>query len=654
VAILDELLVRVGLQDDTAEGGARVNRGLAGVAAGAGIAGVAVGAAFSFGLEGAMDIAAAQSSLKTQLDLTEVEAQRAGDVAGDVFSRGFGGSMEDVTDALGGVHSSIGDLGDFTDAELEQMSVSALALAKTFDVDVADATGAVGQMIKTGLVADATEGFDLIAKTMQSVPAALRDDLLPTVDEYSTQFRNLGLTGADAMGLMVQGVEAGARDIDVVADTLKEFSIEAVAGSDKIGDAWDALGLDSDKLFKQMSEGGDSAKEALDQTLQALATMEPGVERNALAVELFGTKAEDMGDALFALDPAAAAAATGLDDTGGSMQDLINAMEGDPAQQFDAVMRTVQNTLGQMLLPVLIRVGEFFRENKDLIKAAVIPAMVALVAVFVVLTAATIAWTIALLANPMVWIIGLIVLTIAAVVLLVAKWDWVKAKLLAHWEAIKDALGRGWDWLVANVFAPIGRFFTQTIPRWAGMVRDALVGAWSSARDRVSALVSGLLTWVQGRWNAFIGFFRGLPGRIASAASGMWDGIKSGFRSAVNFLIAGWNRLSFTIGGGSIAGVSIPSLTLSTPNIPFLAEGGIVTSPTLAMIGEGREDEAVMPLSKLEQLINTTAAPSTGKVQPQRMAVRFESGGGDAFTDWLMGQIRVEFGGDAGALGQEG
>jgi hypothetical protein len=36
-------------------------------------------------------------------------------------------------------------------------------------------------------------------------------------------------------------------------------------------------------------------------------------------------------------------------------------------------------------------------------------------------------------------------------------------------------------------------------------------------------------------------------------------------------------------------------------DIPELAEGGIVTSPTLAMIGEGRGPEAVIPLSKMGQ-----------------------------------------------------
>jgi hypothetical protein len=40
------------------------------------------------------------------------------------------------------------------------------------------------------------------------------------------------------------------------------------------------------------------------------------------------------------------------------------------------------------------------------------------------------------------------------------------------------------------------------------------------------------------------------------------------------------------------------------PNVklPRLAEGGIVTGPTIAMIGEGREPEAIIPLSKLASM----------------------------------------------------
>lgn len=41
-----------------------------------------------------------------------------------------------------------------------------------------------------------------------------------------------------------------------------------------------------------------------------------------------------------------------------------------------------------------------------------------------------------------------------------------------------------------------------------------------------------------------------------------------------------------------------------------LAEGGITSGPTRALIGEGREREAVMPLSKLQNFINTNKQPS--------------------------------------------
>lgn len=69
--------------------------------------------------------------------------------------------------------------------------------------------------------------------------------------------------------------------------------------------------------------------------------------------------------------------------------------------------------------------------------------------------------------------------------------------------------------------------------------------------------------------------------------------------------------LSAVLGGlglGSGA-TSIGNLfkTFSGFNIPGLASGGIVTGPTLAMIGEGNESEAVLPLSKLSALINNSA-----------------------------------------------
>jgi len=50
------------------------------------------------------------------------------------------------------------------------------------------------------------------------------------------------------------------------------------------------------------------------------------------------------------------------------------------------------------------------------------------------------------------------------------------------------------------------------------------------------------------------------------------------------------------------------------PNIPMLAEGGIVTAPTLAMIGEGGQSEAVIPLDRLGELGGGQNVVVTGRI----------------------------------------
>jgi len=65
------------------------------------------------------------------------------------------------------------------------------------------------------------------------------------------------------------------------------------------------------------------------------------------------------------------------------------------------------------------------------------------------------------------------------------------------------------------------------------------------------------------------------------------------------------------------AGVKAKLQAASESNIPMMAEGGIVTGPTLAMIGEGRGPEAVIPLDKLDGFMGGGAQNInvTGRIQ---------------------------------------
>jgi len=84
------------------------------------------------------------------------------------------------------------------------------------------------------------------------------------------------------------------------------------------------------------------------------------------------------------------------------------------------------------------------------------------------------------------------------------------------------------------------------------------------------------------------------------------------------FALAVAVRLAF----GGIAGLGGIGDIFSTmqsvggfmPNIPMLAEGGVVTSPTLAMIGEGGQSEAVIPLDRLNEFGGGQNVVVTGRI----------------------------------------
>lgn len=95
--------------------------------------------------------------------------------------------------------------------------------------------------------------------------------------------------------------------------------------------------------------------------------------------------------------------------------------------------------------------------------------------------------------------------------------------------------------------------------------------------------------YVQDAWQSMMNF-------ISSITSSVLSGIQDTFKNGINYLLGlvqsvldTYNSVVTKVGLGRIA----------APPIKKLAEGGIVTRPTIAMIGEGGESEAVIPLSKM-------------------------------------------------------
>lgn len=555
-------------------------------------AGAAAGAAIASGLTQALELDDAVNRLERQLGDQEL-AGDLGDAAGEAWARGFGANAGEATQAAqaamqGGLLPE-----DAGQQEIEDLTAQSLALADTWDLDVTQAARAAGQMMRTGMAGDGQEALDILTRGFQK-SGDLAGDTLDTVSEYGTQFRDLGLDGQQAMGLISQGLEAGARDTDKVADAIKEFSIRAIDGSDTTREAFNAIGLDAEKMARKIAEGGPEATEAMDQTLDRLREMEDPVKRDAAAVGLFGAQAEDLGDALYELDPSEAVEALG--ETEGAAEDLADTAEESATKQLESFRRQAKKALADQLvqvIPHIKSVATWLGENKEI----VVPLVAALgtfasiigviIGLYKVWTAVQLAFNIVAAANPITWIVLAVVALIAVIVIIATKTTWFQDIWSAAWGWIQDAA------------AATGRFFKETV--W----EDWILGAFNAIGDWIGKVV---------------GWFQDLPGKIKSGFSGLMDIITAPFRSAFNAVSGFWNR---TVGSLSWSVPDwVPQIggnSISAPTLPRLAQGGIVPAvpggmPVIA--GEGGRREAIAPLAELETMIRGAVRGGDGDQPP--------------------------------------
>lgn len=305
--------------------------------------GAGVGAALGVGIANALDVEAANDKLAAQLGLGPAEAAEMAKVSASIYSQAWGESTAEVNESIKGVQLQLGEIDD-SDGGLEGVTIKAMALAQTFDQDVTMATAAVAQLLKTGLADNATEAFDIITTGFQA-GVDKSGDFLETLNEYSTQWRRIGLDGQTATGLLVQGLNAGARDADQVADAIGQFGERALAGGKPVEDAFKSIGLNADTMAKMIGAGGDQAKRALQMTMDGMrGTKDEQVKLNAAAA-LFGDPGNVLGAALFALNPATAAAAAGMDHAAGSTDRLVSAVGDNASSQLESFKR---KALGQL------------------------------------------------------------------------------------------------------------------------------------------------------------------------------------------------------------------------------------------------------------------------------------------------------------------
>lgn len=264
-------------------------------------AGVGIGLALMDGISRQFQETKLGGLLTAQTGATGQAAAQLGDTAGEIFTDNFGESLDEVGDAMRAVfNNKLIDVSATKD-QIKQVTEAAMTSAQVVGEDVNQIARAAQQLVRTGLASTVTEALDLITHASQEGLNA-SEDLIDTTTEYSTKFRDLGLSGQEAFGLIRQAIDAGARDTDTAADALKEFAIRAQDGSATTARGFANIGLEARTMGDMIAGGGKTAHQALKMTLDGLSRIQDPLARDQAAVDLFGTKAEDLGDALYEMD----------------------------------------------------------------------------------------------------------------------------------------------------------------------------------------------------------------------------------------------------------------------------------------------------------------------------------------------------------------
>jgi phage-related minor tail protein len=428
--------------------------------------------------------------------------------------------------------SSFSGMSSASQGEIEGVTAKALDLASAFDVDVAEATNAAGVLMTTGLAGNATEAMDLVTVAMQKVPAQMRGEVFPIVEEYSKHFATLGLDGETAMGMIVGASAGGMQAIDKTGDALKEFSLKAVsaAGDKTLTAAFDSIGLSATDMSRAMAVGGAEGQAAMKATAEGLLKIEDPAERAQTAIALFGTPLEDLGtDQIPNFLSSLAGTGDVMGDVAGQSAEFSKTLNSGPNTAMLTLQRTADTAfagIATAVLPVLMEVTSWLSQNQWAFTAIAGVIGVTLVAAFIGWAASAWAVTAALLANPVTWIVLGIVALIAALVLLIMNWDAVVAWASQVWGGFVNWVG--------EVFAGLGTWLGEIwsgISSWFMGALSAFgswwTGMWGGFFNWVGEIFGGFGNWIMSIWSGISSWFMGALGAFGSWWSGLWSGVVS-------------------------------------------------------------------------------------------------------------------------------
>lgn len=617
------------------------------------VAGAAVAAATAVGTLGVAAVKAAAeyetqlANVSTLLTGTEAEiAARTAEIGNEILdvSNRTGVATENLTDGMYQVISAFGDSADA--AKILETAAKSAAAGNATTTDSVNLLSAVTKGYGDTSAEAVQKAADLSFATVRLGQTSF-PELAASMGKVIPLASTLGVEQEQLFGAMATLTGVTGSTAEVVTQ-LKATMQGFLSPSKNMTAALESLGYKSGQALLE-SEGLQGALEALKGAVNndelAFAGLFSSVEAQTAVLAMAGNQSENLASKTAEMYEATGAANAAFEkqtDTLAYDIQMIKNLGANFLTQLgtnilpyvrelaEAALPVVQEALGNIgayitgtIIPAAKTAAKWAGEHKDLLLAiaagvgaaiaaykvykTTMTAYNAVMAIYKVVTAAsatgtfTLAGAVSALHLKALAICGVIGLVVAAGILLYKNWDTVKAKAGELGAKISEI----WAKIDGAVTAAISAI-SERFP----LLGAVLSGVWTSIQDcwaNIQAIFSNIISFIDnvfsGNWSAawqnIVNIFGNVFGLIVNLAKVPINAVIS----AINWVLSKINSISVTIPDW-VPGVGGKTLGFNIPTIPALAAGGVATAPTLAMIGEGGEPEAVLPLSKLAALLD--------------------------------------------------
>lgn len=546
--------------------------------------------------------------------------------------------FDSIATAVGEVNTRFGITGDQLDDVSEKF-------VKFADLNGVDITTAVDQVQKAmsnfGLSAnDAGYVLDVLTKVSQNTGVAI-DRLTSGLIQNGTAFQEMGLDinqSATLMGML----EKSGVNMETATNGMR-------------------------KALKNATADGKDMNTALIELQEAILNDTDGTKGLQAAYDLFGKSGDQVYGAIKAGTLDFEALANASTDASGALEDTFDATV-TPAKKFQTVVNQLKllgydiaNSVLPVVVPLIEKIAKGIeniskRWNKlpKNVQKRIVAVAAALAAIGPALLVVSKGLSLLssgigaaqkmisgfstalsfLAANPIVAIIAGIAALVAAFVVLWNKseafrnffinlWNGIKNTVTTIWNGITSVFTNAW-YRIQSVWNGVSAFFSQ---KWqqiknvfsgvAGWFGSVFSNAWSAIKSKFSSWGS---FW-SGLWSSVRNKFSSIGSAVGNALSGA---VRRGVNAVIGKVESVINgAISLINGAIALADKIVPGKLgrVKRVYLPRMAEGGIVDSATIAMIGEGSSSEAVIPLDELWKRLDKMTASIAGSGDGSQIVV---------------------------------